>query len=67
MTTVFQNIHKNDIEEIMLFATFKVPVATCGDWRQCWTTLVYEILQIIMERLLDLIILDLSSFVPFVR
>jgi len=28
--------------EIALVVTFKVPVATCGDWRQGWTTLVYD-------------------------
>jgi len=27
------------VEEIVLVATLKVPVATCGDWRQGWTTL----------------------------
>jgi len=26
----------------VLVATLKVPVATCGDWRQGWTTLLYS-------------------------
>jgi len=25
----------------VLVATLKVPVATCGEWRQGWTTLLY--------------------------
>jgi len=33
-------ISRNDeIKEIVLVATFKVPVATCGEWRQGWTPL----------------------------
>jgi len=24
------------------FATFKLPLATCGEWRMGWTTLVYD-------------------------
>jgi hypothetical protein len=31
---------KIGIEENVLVATLKDPVATCGDWRQDWTTLV---------------------------
>jgi len=30
----------DDIIEIWLVATLKVPVATCGEWRQGWTPLV---------------------------
>jgi hypothetical protein len=37
-------ISRNDeIKDIALVATFKVPVATCGEWRQGWTPLIYTI------------------------
>jgi len=35
----YQNAYKNENEKIVLVATLKVSVATCGDWRQGWTTL----------------------------
>jgi len=28
-------------KDIVAVATFKMLVATCGDWRQGWTTLIY--------------------------
>ncbi len=34
-----KNSYEHEIEEIVLVATFKLSVATCGDWRQGWTTL----------------------------
>jgi len=42
MTVFSKNILKNNNEEIVLVATLKMPVATCGDWRQGWTTLFYK-------------------------
>jgi hypothetical protein len=34
------NIYEN--EEIVVVAKFTEPVATCGEWRQGWTTLIYK-------------------------
>jgi len=34
-----QKIYINENEQIVRVDTLKVPVATCGDWRQGWTTL----------------------------
>jgi len=39
----FQNTQKYENEEIVFVATLKLPVATCGEWRQGWTTLFYNI------------------------
>jgi hypothetical protein len=39
----FQNTLKYENEEIVFVATLKLPVATCGEWRQGWTTLFYNI------------------------
>ncbi len=41
--TLVQNLfnwQKYEIKEIDLVATFKLPVATCGEWRQGWTPLI---------------------------
>jgi len=35
-----KNSLKYENEEIVGVATFKMLVATCGEWRQGWTTLV---------------------------
>ena len=47
LQTFFANIVQNlknskehEISEIVLVATFKLSIATCGDWRQGWTTLL---------------------------
>jgi len=32
--------NSNEIGEIVLVATLKVPVATIGEWRQGWTMLL---------------------------
>jgi len=36
----YQNVYKNENEQIVRVATLKVPVATCDDWRQGWITLL---------------------------
>jgi hypothetical protein len=33
------NFQEYEIHEIELVATFKLPVATCGEWRQGWKPL----------------------------
>jgi hypothetical protein len=37
---IFLNSLKYENEEIVVVATFKEPVATCGEWRQGWATLL---------------------------
>ncbi len=40
VATFFGNLYNcqnYEIQEIELVATFKLPVATCGEWRQGWT------------------------------
>jgi len=39
-TIFLKNSLKYENEEIVVVATFKMLVATCGEWRQCWTTLL---------------------------
>ncbi len=35
-----KNCQEHEIKKIVLVATFKLSVATCGEWRQGWTTLL---------------------------
>jgi hypothetical protein len=38
IVVVIKMSSNNEIKEIILAATLKVPVATCDEWRQGWTT-----------------------------
>jgi hypothetical protein len=45
----FYNYQEYEIKEIELVDTFILPVATCGEWRQGWTPLVYKNLHLILR------------------
>jgi hypothetical protein len=38
---MIHNLFNYQEYKIVLVATLKVPVATCGEWRQGWTPLLY--------------------------
>jgi len=37
-----KNSQEHEIKKKMVFATFNLSVATCGEWRQGWTTLKFR-------------------------
>jgi len=41
--TIKKNSLQYENEEIVVVATFKEPVATCVEWRQGWTTLLWRL------------------------